>query len=117
MTARARKRIRNGKIVARYHRGETQRQLARAFALSEPAIGRIIKLNGATLPEPERRARAADGIRRKLRDADWLARRNDAVRRAKQVWPDCPPELRDDYETLRSYFPAREARAMVEAAI
>lgn len=30
------------------------------------------------------------------------------------IWPDCPEHLKEDYETLRRYMPAREARARLE---
>ena len=32
------------------------------------------------------------------------------------VWPDCPEHLREDYETLRHYMSAREARATLDPA-
>lgn len=32
------------------------------------------------------------------------------------IWPDCPPHLLRDYETLRLHYPAREARAMLEGS-
>ena len=46
--------------------------------------------------------------------------RDERVRRQHSngrppVWPNCPRHMRADYETLRKYMPASEARATLEA--
>lgn len=60
---------------------------------------------GVTLTPEERRRRRAEACRR--------THKPNAGRPIK--WRECPPEKLEDYRTLRKFYTAAEARAMLEA--
>lgn len=83
-------------------------------------------LNGMTVAKlAEKYGRTYGGIqtslwqwRVKLPEGERLRRVREAkggISFVKPVWPDCPDDLRADYETLRKYYPAAQARKMLEA--
>lgn len=83
------------------------------------------RLSGMTVPElAAKYGRTPGGIQTDLNR--WGIRLPDEIRirnqsrgitglvRPAEVWPDCPPEKQEDYETLRKFYTAREAKAMLE---
>lgn len=62
----------------------------------------------------DERARNAAAVKANWQDPEFRARNAAATKAANSVWPDCPDHLRDDYETLRHYMSATEARATLD---
>lgn len=85
----------------------TQAEIGYVLGMTQQAVSRLA--GEAGVRDPERRSRMA-------RQA-WQKGHNGNLKPGpgrKPVWPDCPPELRDDYRNLRRYMPAAEARAALE---
>jgi hypothetical protein len=95
----------------------TAAEVARAFGLSTARVRMILHCSGFRLGEDERRRRSALGLSTIRYDPEIEARRRAAVSAAKLTWPDCPPEIRPEYEWLIYMKKVRscEARAMLEA--
>jgi len=84
--------------------GADPKDVARRFGITEGALKVNMHRWGVKLPEDERRRRVAESNRRSTESRIAPLR----------VWPDCPEHLREDYETLRKYMRAGEARATLE---
>lgn len=84
--------VRAERIVALWSTGRyAQVEIADELGISQGTVSNTLK------------ARGLRGSRRRSRGG------------RPKVWPDCPPRLRDDYQTLRrAGYPAAEARAMLE---
>lgn len=96
----ARVAVRNKQIIARYLAGETRSQLAEAFGMPQTTVRNILYRAKVRLPDRERRKRF-----------QMPCRVNAGGRPA--IWPDCPAELRQDYEILRRHMPSAEARELL----
>lgn len=91
-------------MIHSYLNGMSMREVAEAFGWTPGAVQTALNRWGVKLPPEERARRVANAVRRTPKENwGWPT-----------VWPDCPDDLRADYETLRKYYPAREARAMLE---
>lgn len=88
---------RDARIVLDYMRGRSMKAIGADHRITDRAVGRILKLAGHR-PSPEQRK----------------ARQRAAVIAANSAWPNCPPELREDYATWRRYIGARAARAKLD---
>jgi|GEM_PF-3510968 len=94
MTRRADIAQRNAQIVARYRAGKSLNHLARVFGLSQSRVWSIVAWSVHPDEAPHRRA--------------LMAPRHRGGRRA--IWPDCPPEYRDEYLQLRRVIGSAAAR-------
>lgn len=102
-------------VVARILAGETYREVAGALALSVNQVARALQRRDVRLSREERARRVTRNLDAVRADPAAERRRVDALRRARVAWPECPPHLTRDYETLRNYHGARRAREMLEA--
>jgi hypothetical protein len=111
---------RNKAIAEAYAAGELARVLGEQYGLSPDTIRTIAQRMGVP-GDPLR------GYRQQLRTYERNPELAERHRRNAQealvhfrpqprVWPTCPPEKRQDYETLKAYYGAREARRMLEGA-
>lgn len=92
---------RNQALFRDYLGGMLQSELAAKYGLSRDRVGFLLYRHGIRLCPAERARRYR-----------IPAKRQNGGR--KPAWPDCPPELSDDYRLLRRYMPAAEARAALE---
>lgn len=96
---------RNRAMIADYLGGMTMGEVGAKYGLSVNYIGTLFSRLNVRLPR-----------------AEWLRRCTVAGRTApinpngrRGAWPECPPELRDDYRALRRKgFSAAEARDLLE---
>lgn len=95
--AKRRLAARNARIVLDYKRGRTMRAIGEDHGITRPAVLRVLKRAGEN-PTP----------------AQNRARQRAASSLANSVWPNCPPELRADYETFRRHMTASAARARLD---
>lgn len=109
---------RNSQLAQEYRQGGvTMRELSERHGIAISRVQRILKREDALVSPAERRARQrrgflaflADPVRSAPAREKW--REAAALNRPATVWPDCPEELRADYETLRQVYPARVAKA------
>lgn len=87
------------------HEGMSIREVAEKYGRTPGGLQSSFAQWGVKLPEEERRRRHTLNIEK--------ARNSRSMFRT--VWPDCPPEKAKDYHTLRRYYRASEAKAMLEA--
>lgn len=80
--------------------GLSRREVAAKYGLSDGGLCKLLHTKGVVLSKRERTKR------RKRAGYENVGR--------PPVWPDCPPELREEYETLRRYYGSAEARSMIE---
>lgn len=117
-TNRARRmRLRNAEIVDAFMRKEPQSAIAKRYKLSVSRVSYILRAAGVSLSHEELRERIIISNRRINADPAFRAKRSEAVRQARSKWPDCPPDLLDDYRHLQRYMPALEARAALETRL
>lgn len=97
--------VRDRRMVADFRSGMTQRQLAAKYGLEVGSVSARLSHLGEriTIEERVRRQRAS-------------MIRNGSKPGRKPIWPDCPPQLRNEYLRLRNHYgiPAAEARALLE---
>lgn len=92
---------RRDQITRDYLGGMTVRELSVKYGRTYGGIQTALWQWGVKLPAGER-------IRR-------VSAAKSGIAFVKPVWPDCPPEKLADYQNLRRYYTAREARSMLEA--
>lgn len=88
-----------------YLGGMSQNQLAAKYGWTPGAVQTSLNKWGVKLPPEERARRLANACRSIPRHRPGRP----------SAWPDCPPEKLADYRTMAKYYPAHEARAMLEA--
>lgn len=96
---------RRQQITADYLGGLTVTQLSEKYGRTKGGLQSDLRAWGVTLSPEERRRRRAEACRR--------THKPNAGRPIK--WRECPPEKLEDYRTLRKFYTAAEARAMLEA--
>lgn len=94
---------RRAAITRAYLSGVPVDEIASRVGITPQSVKVNLSRWGVRLPDAERKRRFAESARR--------------LGKANAVWPECPEHLRADYETLRRYMSAREARAKLEAAL
>ncbi len=87
-------------MVEAYVNGASAREVAERFGVKLGTLRTYFSRWGVRLPQNE-------VLRRMVENG-----RETAPKRT--TWPDCPPHLREEYETLCRYMPKREARAQLE---
>ena len=68
----------------------------------------------ANWQDPAFREKQAAAAKANWQDPAFRERNAAAVKASNSKWPDCPPEMTEDYATLRRYMSAREARATLD---
>lgn len=93
------------RMTAAYLEGMSMREVAEAFGWTPGAVQTALNRWGVKLPPEERARRLANACRSIPRHRPGKP----------SAWPDCPPDKLEDYRTMVKYYPALEARAMLEA--
>ena len=109
---------RDREIVRRYKAGETQRAIAADYGINHTRVSQIVRAAGVT-EGPQRRDNSLKAFWASLPPEGRyeLLCKNNHGRTKPVTWPECPPEIYEDYRTLRQYFGAAEARTMLEAQV
>lgn len=94
-------------ILRDYVGGMTGPEVARKWGITPNAVYTMAQYWGVKLSPEEKERRRAEACRK---SADM--RRGP---RWSYAWPDCPDDKMEDYQTLRKYMSARDARATLEA--
>lgn len=100
---RAEKADRNARIFAAYRAGALRADLAKQHGLTLDGLNSLLARHGVHLDPAEHYRRLQIG-------------RSRSRSGRRPVWPDCPPELRSEYQRLRVSYGLRaaEARALLE---